>query len=165
MIGRDATTHAAPETINAAPATISVGHATTPAHEAVDRTNARPGVEDETSVRSESVRRESAQTALVAVGIAIGIAAMIAVLGITASSDAQLQAELDALGPNLLEVTPGESVTGDDVSFPAEAAAMIERIGPVDSAAQMTPVDTSVRRTELIPEGQTGGISVVNKKG
>ena len=116
---------------------------------------------DVMSVGILGLRSRKARTLLTATGVAIGIAAMIAVLGITASSDAQLQADLDELGPNLLEVTPGDSITGDDVGFPAEAAGMIERIGPVDAAAQISPVDTSVRRTEFVPEGQTGGISVV----
>ncbi|MGZ0220236.1 MAG: ABC transporter permease, partial [Acidimicrobiales bacterium] len=47
------------------------------------------------------LRARKVRTLLTALGIAIGIAAMVAVLGITASEDAQVQAELDALGPNL----------------------------------------------------------------
>lgn len=101
------------------------------------------------------------RTALTATGIAIGIAAMVAVLGITASEDAQVQAELNALGPNLLEVIEGDSITGEDIVFPVESAAMIERIGPIEVAAQIAPAESSVRRTEFIPAGQTGGIAVV----
>ena len=101
------------------------------------------------------------RTALTATGIAIGIAAMVAVLGITASEDAQVQAELDELGPNLLEVLEADSITGEEVVFPVEAASMIERIGPIEHAAQVAPANTSVRRTEFIPAGQTGGIAVL----
>ena len=107
------------------------------------------------------LRARKTRTALTSLGIAIGIAAMIAVLGITSSSDAQLQAELNALGPNLLKITPGDSVTGDEVLFPAEAAEMVARIGPVDEASAIAAAGTTVRRTEFIPAGQTGGISVL----
>ncbi len=112
-------------------------------------------------VGSLGLRARRVRTILTAVGIAIGISAMVAVLGITASEDAQVQAELDALGPNLLEVIEGDSITGDDILFPVEAAGMIERIGPIRFAAQVAPVPASVRRTEFIPTGQTGGIAVL----
>lgn len=125
-------------------------------HRALSRL--RPG--DVASVGTLGLRARKARTVLTALGIAIGIAAMVAVLGITSSSDAQLQAELDALGPNLLEITPGDSITGDEVVFPAESAGMVERIGPIETAAAVSPAGTSVRRTEFIPEGQTGGIAV-----
>ncbi len=115
---------------------------------------------DMLAVGSLGLRARKARTFLTALGIAIGIAAMVAVLGITASSEAQLEAELAALGPNLLEVTEGTSITGDDVVFPPESAVMIERIGPVLNAVQLAPAGTTVRRTEFIPVGQTGGIAV-----
>ena len=115
---------------------------------------------DVASVGTLGLRARKARTVLTAIGIAIGIAAMIAVLGITSSSDAQLQAELDALGPNLLEVTPGDSITGDEVVFLTESAQMIERIGPVQAASAVAPAGTSIRRTEFIPTGQTGGLAV-----
>ena len=90
---------------------------------------------------------------------------MVSVLGIAASSDAQLQADLDALGPDLLELVPSDSLTGEDVELPAESAAMIERIGPVRAAASVSGVDATVRRTEFIPAGQTGGIAVLATDG
>ena len=107
------------------------------------------------------LRARKVRTLLTALGIAIGIAAMVAVLGITASEDAQVQAELDALGPNLLEVFEGESITGEDIVLPVESAAMIERIGPIEVAAQVSIVDATVRRTEFVPAAQTGGIAVL----
>ena len=53
-------------------------------------------------------------------GVAIGIAAIVAVLGISASSKADLLAQLDALGTNLLTVTPGQSFCDvvDSCSYP-----------------------------------------------
>ena len=111
------------------------------------------------------LRARRTRTALSSVGIAIGIAAMVSVLGIAASSDAQLQADLDALGPDLLELSPSDSLTGDEVELPPASAAMIERIGPVRSAAAVSGVEATVRRSEFIPAGQTGGISVVAADG
>ena len=61
---------------------------------------------------------------LSAAGIAIGIAAMVAVLGISASSRTNLLAELDALGTNLLTVEPGQTILGDDAKLPEEAPGM-----------------------------------------
>ena len=97
---------------------------------------------------------------LTAAGIAIGIAAMVAVLGISESSRADLLARLDRLGTNLLTVTPGISLGGGDVELPAVAPRMIARIGPVEAVSQVGYVDASVRRTDRIPEEETGGIAV-----
>ncbi len=127
-------------------------------HGVAQRSQLRLG--DVAGVGTLGLRARKVRTTLTALGIAIGIAAMVAVLGITSSSDAQLRSELDALGPDLLEITPGDSVTGEEVVFAAETAAMVERIGPIVAASSVTPVDSSVRRTEHIPSGQTGGISV-----
>ena len=77
---------------------------------------------DAIGVGTLGLRTRKTRTMLTALGIAIGIAATISVLGITSSSDAQLKSELAALGPNLLEITPGESFTGAEVSFPEGAA-------------------------------------------
>ncbi len=111
------------------------------------------------------LRARRARTTLSSIGIAIGIAAMVSVLGIAASNDAQLQADLDALGPDLLELAPGESLTDGEVELPPASAAMIERIGPVRVAAAASIVDATVRRNEFIPAGQTGGIAVVAADG
>jgi putative ABC transport system permease protein len=107
------------------------------------------------------LRTRKTRTLLTALGIAIGIAAMISVLGITSSSDAQLKAELDALGPNLIEITPGDSFTSAEVSFPSETSKVVQRIGTVESSAAVYEVEASVRRTELIPKQQTGGMAVL----
>ena len=107
------------------------------------------------------LRGKRGRTLLTAVGIAIGIAAMVAVVGISASSRADLLAELDALGTNLLQVTPGQSRFGDESTLPTTAPAMVRRVGPVTAAASTTSVEATVRRTDLIPSSETGGISVV----
>lgn len=102
-----------------------------------------------------------ARAALTATGIAIGIAAMVAVIGISASSRAGLLAELDALGTNLLEVQPGQSFGGEPARLPEAATAMLGRIGPVTDVASVSVVDATVRRTEHIPQAETGGLSVL----
>ena len=107
------------------------------------------------------IRGRRVRSVLTAVGIAIGIAAMVAVLAISESSRADLLASLDRLGTNLLTVTPGQTLGGEAATLPLEAPAMIRRLGPVESVATVGAVDATVRRTDLIPEGETGGITVV----
>lgn len=106
------------------------------------------------------LRSRRLRSGLSSLGIAIGIAAMVAVLGISASSQADLIAELDRLGTNLLTVTPGRTLFGQNAVLPAESVGMIGRIGPVESVSATGTVDGSVRRTDLIPKEQTGGIAV-----
>jgi putative ABC transport system permease protein len=107
------------------------------------------------------IRTRRLRSALTALGIAIGIAALVAVLGISASGKADLLAQLDALGPNRLTVTAGQSFMGEESTLPEDSTAMIRRIGPVESAAGTTGVDATVRRTDLVPAEETGGIAVV----
>ena len=101
------------------------------------------------------------RTSLTALGIAIGIAAMVAVVGISASSRANLLAELDELGTDLLRVAPGQTPFGDAATLPESARATAERIGPVTEAAGITGVPATVRRTDHVDEDVTGGIRVV----
>jgi putative ABC transport system permease protein len=98
---------------------------------------------------------------LSALGIAIGIAAMTAVVGISSSSRADLDRQLAALGTNLLTVAPGNTMFGEDATLPNESVGMISRIGPVNevSATGRVP-DTKVYRSDQIPAGETGGMSV-----
>ena len=110
---------------------------------------------------SVGLRTRRLRTALTAVGIAIGIAALVAVLGISASGRADLLAQLDALGTNRLTVQAGQSFLGDESKLPEDATAMIRRIAPVTAAAGTTGVDATVRRTDYVAPEETGGISVV----
>jgi putative ABC transport system permease protein len=98
---------------------------------------------------------------LSALGIAIGIAAMVAVVGISSSSRTQLDRQLAALGTNLLTVTPGNTIFGGDASLPTESVAMISRIEPVRQVAATGAVSAKVYRTDRIPAAQSGGISVL----
>ncbi len=101
------------------------------------------------------------RTMLTAIGIAIGIAAMIGVLGISASSKAALLQQIDDLGTNLLAVQAGQSIFGEQATLPEAAPAMIRRIPPVEQAAALSSVGASVRRTDLIPETETNGINLL----
>ena len=111
-------------------------------------------------VGSIGVRTRRLRAALSALGIAIGIASMVAVLGISESSRADLIATLDRLGTNLLEVAPGQSFIGESTTLPRTAAQMIARIGAVTQVAQLADVDASVFRNDRIPDTDTGGIRV-----
>ena len=118
----------------------------------------RPG--DVLRVGGTGLRTRPMRAFLSALGIAIGIAAMIAVVGISSSSRAELDRELAALGTNLLTVAPGSTMFGEDAVLPVESVPMISRIGPVNQVAATGRVPGSVYRTDKIPEVQTGGMSV-----
>jgi len=97
---------------------------------------------------------------LSALGIAVGIATMVAVLGISASSRSQLVAEIDALGTNLLTVTPNQPFATTSATLPVTAPGMIARIGPVVDAAAIGDVAANVYRSNQIPAANTNAISV-----
>ncbi|WP_281290952.1 ABC transporter permease [Nocardioides antri] len=112
-------------------------------------------------VGGTGLRTRPLRAVLSALGIAIGIAAMTSVVGISSSSQAQLSALLDRLGTNMLTVTPGQTLFGEDASLPKQSVGMIARIDSVETvSATGTVSDTTVRRTDLIPAIETGGISV-----
>jgi putative ABC transport system permease protein len=120
----------------------------------------RPG--DVLRVGATGLRTRPLRAWLSALGIAIGIAAMIAVVGISSSSRAELDRQLESLGTNLLTVSPGTSMMSGEVGvLPYEAVAMIARIGPVERVAAVGQVpDVNVYRTDRIPEAQSGGMTV-----
>ena len=109
---------------------------------------------------AEGLRGRPARAILSALGIALGVATLVAVLGISTSSRAQLVAEIDALGTNLLTVTPAQSFSGQTVTLPNTAPSMIARIGPVLGAAAIGSVNASVYRSARIPAANTNAISV-----
>ncbi len=79
-------------------------------------------------VASVGLRARPLRAALSALGIAIGTAAIVAVLGLSASSQAGLLAEIDRLGTNLLTVEAGQSLTGAEAELPREAPARITHL-------------------------------------
>lgn len=102
-----------------------------------------------------------ARTALSALGISIGIAALVGVLGLSESSRAALLDEIAALGTNLLTVEGGGGFGAGDGEIPSTAVPAVRRVPTVTEASAVYDVPTTVRRTEFIDEGQTGGITVV----
>jgi putative ABC transport system permease protein len=107
------------------------------------------------------LRTRRLRAALSALGIAIGIGAMVAVVGVSASSQAQLLATIDSLGTNLLTVSPGTTFTGANEVLPATAVAMIDHMTNVNRAAAVYTVSSAnVYRSPFVPVAQTGGIGV-----
>ncbi|WP_327589371.1 ABC transporter permease [Nonomuraea sp. NBC_00507] len=111
-------------------------------------------------VGAVGLRTRPLRAFLSALGIAIGIAAMVGVVGLSSSSGAELDRTLSALGTNLLTVASGTTLTGEAAQMPKDAEAMIERIGPVEAASAVAKISAAkVYRSEQIPEAQTGGIA------
>ncbi len=107
------------------------------------------------------LRTRRLRAALSALGISIGIAAIVGVLGIAQSSQSHLLAQIDRLGTNLLTVENGHDLSGAGAELPTAAAPMISRVGGVLHVAPTAQLTTrNVYRTELVPAGQTGGLSV-----
>ncbi|MEU5031724.1 ABC transporter permease [Streptomyces milbemycinicus] len=107
------------------------------------------------------LRTRPLRVLLSALGIAIGVAAMLAVVGISMSGRAEVDRRLDRLGTNLLRVSPSQSL-GQSSQLPEESTAMIRRIGPVLQVAATGAVkDAKVYRNEHMPSGRTGSIEVL----
>jgi putative ABC transport system permease protein len=111
-------------------------------------------------VASVGLRTRRLRAGLSALGIAIGVAAIVAVLGLSSSSQAGLLAEIDRLGTNLLTVTNGQSFFGDTAELPLAAPAMIARIGPVTQVQETGSVSANVYRSPRIPSINTNAINV-----
>ena len=122
---------------------------------------ARLGPGDVLRVGAAGLRSRPVRVFLSALGIAIGIAAMIGVVGISTSSRAQLQVTLDRLGTNLLTAGPGQDLFGEPSKLPGESVGMVARMPGVESASATAKLeDVRVYRNDRIPEGESGGISV-----
>jgi putative ABC transport system permease protein len=112
-------------------------------------------------VASVGLRTRRLRAALSALGVAIGIAAMVAVLGISESSKAGLVAELGQLGTNLLTVAPGQTFTGANAELPEAADRAVRNLSSVLNAAAVTAVSSATaRRTQYIEAAETSGITV-----
>ena len=112
-------------------------------------------------VALQGLRQRRLRAALSALGIAIGIGAMVAVVGVSASSQATLLATIDKLGTNLLTVTPGTTFLGANEVLPDTAVPMIRHMSGVNEAAAVYQVSSAtILRTPYVPSEQTGGIGV-----
>ena len=111
-------------------------------------------------IASVGLRTRRLRAALSALGIAIGVAAIVAVLGLSSSSQAGLLAEIDKLGTNLLTVTNGQNLFGKTAELPRAAPGMIGRISPVTQVQDTGTTSADAYRSPLIPAINTNGLSV-----
>jgi putative ABC transport system permease protein len=106
------------------------------------------------------LRTRPARAVLSALGIALGIATMVVVTGIPASSHAALLDTLTALGTNTLQAT---AVQNQDppTRLPESAVGMVRRIGPVTAVSAVGNTHTLVRRNDRIAPDSGGGLTVL----
>ncbi|WP_410614391.1 ABC transporter permease [Amycolatopsis sp. lyj-109] len=123
---------------------------------------ARLSPRDVVRVGAAGLHTRPLRVVLSALGIAIGIAAMVCVVGIASSSAASLDRRLAALGTNLLKVAPGQSLFGDASHLPTESVAMIgglDRVTSVTATAKLTTAH--VYPNDRTPPAETGSLSVL----
>jgi putative ABC transport system permease protein len=118
----------------------------------------RPG--DLAGLASVGLRTRKLRASLSALGIAIGTAAIVAVLGLAASSQAGLLAEISHLGTNLLTVTNGQNFAGDTAELPDAAPGMIASLPGVTAAEYTGTTSASAYRSPLIPAVDTNALTV-----
>jgi putative ABC transport system permease protein len=107
------------------------------------------------------MRTRKLRAVLSALGIAIGVAAIVAVLGLSSSSQAGLLNEISKLGTNLLTVANGLTLSGDAAELPMAAPGMISRVGPVTAVDDTGTVrDVNAYRSPLIPSINSNALSV-----
>lgn len=116
---------------------------------------------DAVRVAGTGLRARPLRAILSALGIAVGIAAMLAVVGISASSRAEVDQQLESLGTNLLTVEPGQSISGEEAELPQESVEMVDRLDEVEAVSATGSVDASVYRSDRIDETQTNSLAVL----
>jgi putative ABC transport system permease protein len=118
-------------------------------------------VRDMARLSAVGIRTRKLRAALSALGIAIGVAAIVAVLGLSASSQKGLIDEINKLGTNLLTVTNGQTLFGQTAELPLTAPGMIGRIGPVNDVQYVGAVNNAnVYKSPLVPSVDTNALSV-----
>jgi putative ABC transport system permease protein len=125
-----------------------------------DTHNSRLSRRELLRVGSLGLRARRVRAALSALGISIGIAAIVGVLGISQSSKTGLLNELGQLG-NLITVQPGSTISGQPTELPTTSEGMVSRIGPVTSVSEIGSIsNVYVYRNSLEPAINTDGISL-----
>ncbi|WP_232835304.1 ABC transporter permease [Actinocorallia populi] len=116
---------------------------------------------DQLRLAGIGIRSRKLRAALSGLGIAIGVAAIVAVLGLSSSSQAGLLAEIDRLGTNLLTASNGQSFSGAVAQLPRQAPDRLGRLGGVEAVAHTGIVeDAKVYRSPLVPEMKTNALKV-----
>ncbi len=118
----------------------------------------RPG--DLGRLATVGLRTRRLRAGLSALGIAIGVAAIVAVLGLSSSSQAGLLNEINQLGTNLLTVSNGQTLFGQAAELPKTAPGMIGRVGPVTAVQYTGNVTANAYRSPHIPSIDTNALSV-----
>src|ERR1700745_2258720 len=129
------------------------------------RSRARPAaarlrLADLARLAAVGLRTRKMRAALSALGIAIGVAAIVAVLGLSSSSAAGLNAESAALGTNLLTVQNGQNFSGGNAELPLGAPGMISRLPGVYQVQDTGATDVTAYRSPLIPSVDTNALTV-----
>ena len=121
----------------------------------------RLALSDLARLSSVGLRTRRLRAGLSALGIAIGVAAIVAVLGLSASSQAGLLAEINQLGTNLLTAANGQSFGGGTAELPTAAPAMIGRISGVQQVQSTGAVNgANAFRTPYVPSVDTNGLTI-----
>jgi putative ABC transport system permease protein len=116
---------------------------------------------DLAALASVGLRTRKLRAGLSALGIAIGVAAIVAVLGLAASSQAALLNEISRLGTNLLTVTNGQTFSGAPAELPVAAPGMITRLPGVTAVQDTGTVGgVDVYKSPYVPAIETNGLSV-----
>ena len=123
-------------------------------------TAARLRLADLARLAGVGLRTRKLRAALSALGIAIGVAAIVAVLGLSSSSAAGLNAEIAALGTNLLTVQTGQGFSGQPAELPLTAPAMISHLPGVYAVQDTGSTTASAYRSPLIPLVNTNALTV-----
>ena len=122
---------------------------------------ARLGPVDLAALAAVGLATRKLRACLSGLGIAIGVAAIVAVLGLAASSRATIVDEIQALGTNLLTVTNGQDFSGNTVELPVAAPGMIARLPGVTGVEDTgTVTGVSAYRSPLVPPAETNALSV-----
>ncbi len=119
----------------------------------------RPG--DLAGLAVVGLRTRKLRAGLSALGVAIGVAAIVAVLGLAASSSAALQSEISQLGTNLLTVTNGQTFSGSVAELPTGAPGMITRLPGVTGVQDIGAISgVDIYKSPYIPAVNTNAISM-----
>ena len=121
---------------------------------------ARLRASDLARLAAVGLRTRKLRAALSALGITIGVAAIVAVLGLSASSQNGLLTEIQALGTNLLTVQNGQDQGGGTAELPTAAPDMIGRLPGVTAVQDTGTVGVNVYRSPLIPAINTNALTV-----
>jgi putative ABC transport system permease protein len=121
---------------------------------------ARLSLRDHLALGLLGIRTRKARGALSALGIAVGIAALVGVMGLAEASRADLLAQLKALGTNMLAAAPGQTPFGDAATLPASAPGMLGRIPSVEHSAAVYTLESHIFKNDYISPAKTSGLTV-----